>query len=223
MRLYSAIGASILAIGCGLSMQASTVCNEAIQGDLSNSGLTPTSIVVTAGSNQIFGTTGNSGGIDRDYFTITVPTGLQLASVMELAGTSVGGSVSFIGLQSGNQVTVPTNAATADGLLGWSHYGGATQDTDLFAVMSIPSQGSSGFTTPLGTGNYSFWIQDFNAGRFSYGFDLVLAPAASVAPEPQSYAMLLAGFLVLALLCKCRVGSLTNLLQHPNNSSCDNA
>jgi len=222
MRLRSAVDTAILIISCGLSLQADTVYNEAIQGDLSNSGLNPTSIAVTAGTNQIIGTTGNSGGIDRDYFTITVPTGLQLTALTEVAGTTVGGIVSFIGLQSGSQVTVPTNASTANGLLGWTHYGGATTDTDLLPAMSTPDQGSSGFTRPLNAGNYSFWIQDFNSGTFSYHFNLTLAPAASPVPEPQSYAMLLSGFLALAFLCKHRSQSLTNLLRRPNNSSLHN-
>jgi outer membrane scaffolding protein for murein synthesis (MipA/OmpV family) len=224
MRLHSAISTAILVVSYGLSLQGGTVYNEATQGDLSNSGLSPTPITVTSGSNQIFGTTGRgANGLDRDYFTITVPTGLQLTSIMELAGTSVGGAVSFIGIQAGNQVTVSPNATDATGLLGWSHYGGATTDTDLLPAMSIPDQGSSGFTRPLDGGTYSFWIQDFNAGSFSYGFDLVLAPAASSAPEPQSYAMMLSGFLVLAFLCKCRRQFLTNLLRRSKNSSCHSA
>ena len=203
MRLRSAISTAILSIGCGLSLQAATVYNEAVQGDLSNSGLSPTQITVAAGSNQIIGTTGQgANGLDRDYFTVTVPSGLQLTSLMELAGTTVGGAVSFIGLQSGNQVTVATNAANATGLLGWSHYGGVTTDTDLFTTMSVPTQGSTGFTRPLNVGNYSFWVQDFNTGTFSYSFDLVLAPAASPVPEPKSYAMMLAGFMALIFLYK---------------------
>jgi hypothetical protein len=224
MRIHSAIRMAVFATGYGLCLQAGTVYNETVQGDFSNSGLSPTAVTVAVGSNQIFGTTGrDANGLDRDYFTISVPVGLQLTSLMELAGTSVGGSVSFFGVQAGNQVTVPTNAADATGLLGWSHYGGASQDTDLLAGMSIPAQGSSGFTRPLNAGNYSFWIQDFNTGRFSYGFDLVLAPAASAAPEPRSYAMMLAGFVALLLLCKRRERSLTNLLRRSNKSSCQHA
>jgi hypothetical protein len=224
MQIHAAIKTAVIAAGCGLCLHAGTVYNEAVGGDFSNSGLSPTTVTVAVGSNQIFGTTGrDANGMDRDYFTITVPVGLQVTSLMELAGTSVGGSVSFIGMQAGSQVTVPTNAADATGLLGWNHYGGASQDTDLLAGMSIPAQGSSGFTRPLSAGNYSFWIQDFNTGRFSYGFDLVLAPAASAAPEPQSYAMMLAGFVALLLLCKRRGRSLTNLLPRSNNSSCHHA
>jgi hypothetical protein len=224
MRLRWAISVVILAINSVIFLQAGTLYNEAVQGDLSNSGLTPTPIAITVGSNQIFGTTGrDANGIDRDYLTITVPTGLQLTAITELTGTSVGGVVSFIGIQAGSQVTISPNAADAAGLLGWTHYGGAATDTNLLPTMSIPTQGSSGFTPPLSAGDYSIWIQDFNTGSFSYAFDLVLAPAASTAPEPQSYAMMLAGVPVLIFLYQWRRRSLTNLLQGSNNSSSHNA
>lgn len=223
MNLHLAISIAIFMLNPVLSLQASTLYNEAVQGDLSNSGSTPTPITETVGSNQIFGTTGrDANGIDRDYFTITVPTGLQLTAVTELAGTSVGGVVSFIGIQAGNQVTVSPNAVDATGLLGWAHYGGATTDTNLLPVMGIPAQGSSGFTPPLNAGNYSIWIQDFNTGSFPYGFDLVLAPVASAVPEPQSYTMMLAGVSALGFLYKWRRRALTNLLQGSNNSSSHN-
>ena len=207
MRLRSVMGLTVLALSYAMFLPASTVYDEAVQGDLSNSGLNPTRITVTLGSNQIFGTTGyGASGIDRDYFTITVPTGLQLSSLMELAGTTTGGEagVSFLGMQAGNQVTVSPNPASAAGLLGWTHYGRTATNRDLLPVMSSPNFGSSGFTRPLGAGDYSFWIQDYDSGRFSYGFDLVLAPAASPAPEPGSYTTMLAGFAALAFLDKRR-------------------
>ena len=69
MRLKIAIALTALA-----SAHAGVIYNEAISGDLANSGLTPTGVTVTLGSNQILGTTG---GTDRDYFTFSVPAGLQ--------------------------------------------------------------------------------------------------------------------------------------------------
>src|SRR5262245_65542933 len=57
----------------GALAHGAVIYSEAISGDFSNSGLTPTPVTVSAGSNQIFGTTGNVGGTDRDYFTFSVP------------------------------------------------------------------------------------------------------------------------------------------------------
>jgi hypothetical protein len=100
-------------------------------------------------------------------------------------------------VQAGAQVTLPTSAATADGLLGWAHYGPVTSDTDLMPDLSVASLGSTGFTGALPAGNYAFWIQDFGAGTFSYAFDIRLT-AAAAAPEPASYASMLLGALILA-------------------------
>jgi hypothetical protein len=161
---------------------AAIVYSETISGDLANSGLIPTPIAVSAGSNQVLGVTGRgAAGLDRDYFRITIPAGLGLFGLTVLPGTASSG-VAFIGMQAGAQVTLPTNAGDASGLLGWWHYSPADIDDDILPQMAIPANGSSGFDVPLGANTYSFWIQDFNAGVFPYGFDLSIAPV----PEPRS-------------------------------------
>src|SRR4051812_21219960 len=194
-----------LLCGIPLTAGAATVYNESVSGDLSNSGLTPTVLNVSAGSNQISGTTGRGAtGVDRDYFTISAPTGFQISQIVELASTSVGDAVSFIGIQAGNQVTLPTSATTANGLLGWAHYGPVSTDTDLLPLMSIPAEGSGGFTPPLPFGNYAFWIQDFGAGTFNYAFDIRLTGNATptAAPEPSSYLIAGLGLTALAIFSK---------------------
>ena len=85
------------------------------------------------------------------------------------------------------------------GLLGWWHYSPADIGHDILALAGIPASGSSGFTGPLGPGSYSFWIQDFNAGSFPYGFDFNLSPV----PEPASWSAALLG--AAALLARRRV------------------
>jgi len=197
----------VLAVGVAAHSPAATVYRESASGDLSNSGLTPTVLPVSLGANQIFGTTGRGTATDRDYFTITVPTGLQISQIMELGGTAVGDAVSFFGLQAGSQVTLPTNATTADGLLGWAHYGSASADTDITPELRVPNLGSAGFTGALPAGNYAFWIQDFGAGSFSYGFDVRLTAATTTptaTPEPASYATGLLGGLLLVFLLRRR-------------------
>src|SRR5207249_1570544 len=119
---------------------------------------------------------------DRDYFTITVPSGFQLTSLLELAGTQAG-FISFIGIQAGNKVTVDPTGASAAGLLGWTHYAPVAADTEILPTLAIPALGSSGFAPPLGAGTYSFWIQERGPGVFPYGFDVVL----SQVPEPAAH------------------------------------
>jgi hypothetical protein len=195
---------ALLACAMAAHSNAATVYRESVSGDLSNSGTAPTVLPVSSGSNQIFGSTGRgAAGTDRDYFTITVPTGLAISQILELGGTSVGDAVSFFGIERGSQVTVATNATTADGLLGWAHYGPVSTDTDIMPDLSVASLGSTGFTGPLGAGNYAFCIQDFGAGTFSYAFDVRLAAATpTAAPEPSSYALGLIGTSLMALVVR---------------------
>ena len=99
-------------------------------------------------SNDIFGTVGTSatGVGEPNYFVVTVPTGFALSSITVLPGTEVGGSVSFIGLEAGPQVTVSPDATSAAGLLGWWHYGPSDINNNILPLMGIPDDGSSGFT-----------------------------------------------------------------------------
>jgi hypothetical protein len=171
---------------------AATLYTEAVQGDFSNAGATPTSLSFEPGTNQIFGTTGRSllTGVDRDYFTFVVPIGYQWSAIQLLPGTVSGGSLSFIGVQEGPQVTVPWNAADATGLLGWTHYSPAEIGTDLLPVMGTMGFGSTGFTPPLPAGTYSIWVQDNGMGTFAWGFDVQITPAS--VPEPGTGALVLA-------------------------------
>ena len=189
-----------LACGAWSQLTGAVIYNEGVSGDLSNSGLTPTVVTVASGSNQVFGTTGTgNAGVDRDYFTFTVPAGSQLSSITLLPGTTVGGAFSFIGVEAGNQVTLPTNAAVANGLLGWDHYSAAEINTNILATMAVPANGSSGFTPPLGAGSYAFWVQDFNAGPLAYGFDFNVTAAAAV-PEPGTGWIFLAGLAFVGVM-----------------------
>jgi len=187
---------------CIASSASSTVLyNEATAGDLSGSGLSPTSLgVLSPGSNQILGSTGNVGGTDRDYFSISVPNGYFLAALIELPGTQSGGplDVSFIGLEEGPQLTLPPNTTTAAGLLGWWHYSPANINSNLLTLMSVRSQGSSGFSVPLHPGTYTFWVQDFSPGTFAYAFDL------QVIPEPATAALTLLALAACALSTRRR-------------------
>jgi hypothetical protein len=190
----------MLFFGLVSNSSAITVYNESISGDLSDNGLAPTSVTVAAGSNDIFGSTGRSaaGVVDRDYFTITVPGGLTLRSLIVLPGTTAagGGSIAFISIQAGSQVTVPVAPADATGLLGFRHYGPLDINSDILPAIGTAGNGSTGFVPPLGAGSYSFWIQELSTGSFPYGFNLVI----TAVPEPAPVAMILAGLAVLATI-----------------------
>ena len=180
---------------CAAAAHGATIYDESVSGDLSNSGLTPTLLTVSLGSNELFGTTGKTNNIiDRDYFTFTVPPGLELTAITVLPGTETLGTLgaSFIGIESGPQVTISTAATDATGLLGWYHYTTGDIGVDILPLMGTSGLGSTGFTAPLPAGTYSFWVQEASAGTVAYGFDFTVA-----APEPASWTMLLTGLATL--------------------------
>ena len=181
---------------------AAVVYDETVSGDLSNSGLSPTPIAFALGSNTVTGTTGHdsTGAIDRDYFTFTIGAGQALTAINVLQGTQTIG-LSFFGIQSGSQVTLATNSATAAGLLGWTHYDASDVGTNILDDIGIAGNGSPGFTGPLGAGTYSVWLQEISpGGAVPYGFDFVVVSV----PEPSPWAMLLAGFGILGLAWRTR-------------------
>lgn len=185
--------------------QASVIYDESVSGDLSNSGTAPTVLTVGLGSNQVFGTTGKTNNtIDRDYFTFTVPAGEVLSAITVLPGTQTLGTLgeSFIGMEAGPQVTIGTSPTNASGLLGWLHYGIADIGVDILPLMGSAGDGATGFTAPLPSGMYSFWVQEASAGTVHYGFDFTIAT-----PEPGSQSTLLVGLglLLTKLVLRSRV------------------
>ncbi len=177
--------------------------NEAVNGDLSSDGLAPTVLTVAAGGNAVRGTTGREfpgGAVDRDYFTITVPAGHELSALTVLAGTSVLGDGSFIGLMSGSTFSVPPTTQTAAGLLGWTLFNENNIGDDLLGFMSTPNFGSSGFSPPLPAGSYSFWVQETAVGVSSYALSL----AVTAVPEPATALFMLGGLAAFAAARKRR-------------------
>ena len=177
--------------------------NEAVNGDFSNDGLVPTSVTLQTGITDILGSTGRAvtgGPVDRDYFTVVVPAGFVLESLVLEAGVSVIGGGSFLGLQSGPQVTVSPTGGTADGLLGWTVYTIDNVGSDLLFTMSLPALGSSGFDVPLPAGTYSFWVQETGVGAADYHFALSVAAV----PELPPAAGLAGGLALLAALKRRR-------------------
>lgn len=163
--------------------------NEKKRGDLSDDGLQPDMVALRPGANVVagkFGTAVKKDGprTDRDYFTITVAAGQTLDAVWLDAKTFVGGAYSFIGVQSGPQVTVPPDGNSAEELLGWTHFGSGDEGRDLLPRIGAGA-GAIGFKPPLGPGVYSFWVQELAecACRYRFVFEL---GTDSTAPHRRS-------------------------------------
>ena len=157
---------------------------EAIDGELSNDRLAPTFITLTPGSNRISGTFGPSGVFDvwdLDYVTVTIPVEHSLVA-LTLVSVSVGGAVSFIGVEEGEHITVPLESPNAAPLLGWTHFGNADEGLDLLPAIAA-GPGAMGFTPPLAAGQYALWIMEIDMSQtHSYSFDFEVVPDSPACP-----------------------------------------
>lgn len=181
--------------------------DEASTGDFSNDRLQPTPFVLTynvtpaangvLGHNVVTGSTGRgSAGVDRDYLHVVVPLGYVWTELLVGNLTTSGGAGgSFIGLAQGSTMPVLATATTADGLLGWRHYGVSDRRTDILDDLALSGNGAQGFTRPLAAGDYTLWVQELSPGNFDYRFNLILSPV----PEPSVTLTLLAGLALLYL------------------------
>lgn len=173
---------------------AAVAYNEAVTGDLSNTGLTPTAITFSVGTNDVLGSTGfiTEDSTWLDYGRFVVPTGSTLTRIEVLPGTvGAEGGLIFFGLQAGPQVTVnPVTYAGQQALLGGSHFEAGDVGTTLL-----------GTKLPLAAGTYSFWIQDYDFDVAPYALRFTVTAAV---PEPQTWLMSLAGLAALALTARQR-------------------
>jgi hypothetical protein len=188
--------------GMAVPAFAGVVWDESVNGTFSSNRLSPTSVAVSLGSNQILGTNGaNAVGGVRDYVTFTVPTGDLLRSITMLT-TNVG-AIGFIGIEAGNQLTLLPTVSDATGLLGWLHYTAANEGADILPLMGTAGMNATDFVPPLPAGAYTLWIQDSSptgTGIYSYGFDLGI----QAAPEPATWGSAVTALLGLGVLLKRR-------------------
>ena len=156
---------------------------ESRSGDLSNDGLLPTKVKLVLGNNIIDGDYGKTGTtVDRDYFVIKIADGQQLSAIVLDPKTVIGGNVSFIGVQKGRKVTVDPLGGSAEGLLGWTHYGTSDEGTDLLPAI-CEGAGAKGCTPPLGPGSYAFWVQETGLCACHYRYIFKVTAVAEAAPR----------------------------------------
>lgn len=163
------------------SVSADSSYDEAIDGDLSDDRFNPTSLVFSPGVNRI---TSSSVAGDRDYFTVHIPTGLQLYALILTDFVSVD-DVAFVAVQAGTTFTEPPDAADPANILGYMHHGAAHVGTDILDDIGMGA-GAIGFTPPLTSGNYTFWSQETGPDSATYTFEFVVLPATNSAAWDES-------------------------------------
>ncbi len=156
---------------------------EKDSGDLSDDGKSPTTVELKLGANVIsgrFGAKAKPAGtvVDRDYFTVKVPSGQQLSAVTLGSKTVTGSSAAFIGVQSGKKVTAAPDGTSYAALLGWADFSAADAGKDLLPRIGTGA-GAKGFVPPLGPGTYSFWVQDTSVCDCNYAFTFQVTKASS--------------------------------------------
>ena len=141
--------------------------------DLSNNGNAPTQINLAAGTNSVIG---GVPGSDLDFLTIHVPANHEFTALRLAAFSGGGDGTAFIGMKFGTTIAVTGNPAQ---LNGYTHFGTGPGNVGQDILDNIGTgPGSVGFTPPLPTGAYSFWIQQASAASTTYQFDFEVAALA---------------------------------------------
>jgi hypothetical protein len=174
-------------------------------GPFSTDNTAPTSLSFTLGGNTV---TGTSGGFVSNYMTFTIPTGEALSSIVVLDGSPAPDRF-FFGIASGDEVVVDPSFTSAAGLIGWTLFSDADDNTDVLPALGVAAPpnfpaipGATGFTPPLGAGVYSTWVVDGDGATNAVPFKLNFV--LSAVPEPATWALALVGFGAIGVQLRSR-------------------
>jgi len=124
------------------------VYDESVDGDLSNSNSTPTTIEFTPGDNIVIS---NQMSGNADYFTVVIPDGYQLAEIN--LDSYIAPDRAFIGIAEGTSFS----GSSAADLLGGLVYGDTNINTNILPLIGT-LDGATGFTDVLSSGEYTVWL-----------------------------------------------------------------
>jgi hypothetical protein len=166
----------------------------------------PTPIDVSVGTSRIVGQVSASVGDIRDYISFTIDAGEQLTGLFlieyddpDLPGSTEDGNLGYIHIDDGLTSVIP-DAGTITDFLGGNHLGRSIYpdaSANILSDIATAPAGGTGFTAPLGPGDYVINIQQTGPQLTNYTLDIV------VIPEP-SVAALMAGIFALALTVRRR-------------------
>jgi hypothetical protein len=138
--------------------------DEALSGDLSNSGTAPTVVVPGGGDNLLSGEVGDY-GLDDDFLAFTVPDTLRLEALI-LTFHSSETNQTYLGIE--DDAVFITGAGNPF-YFGYCYFDATQIGVDLLPVLGA-SNGN--FEPPLEAGDYSFWIDEGGCTE-EYSFQFV--------------------------------------------------
>lgn len=178
MNLSSTAAVALLLVSAPLV--ADVVYDEAESGDLSDDALAPT--VIGAVSDAVLEVRGavqsGSAGDTRDYFTISVPDGATLEAMRLVTyvdgttGSDANTGYAMIG--EGTESVVPSSSTSSSFLGGsrLSRFYFPDQSVNMLEGFASASQGGTGFSLPLGPGDYTINVQQTGSQQNVYGIRL---------------------------------------------------
>jgi hypothetical protein len=128
---------------------------EAVSGDLSDSGVSPTILIPGAGDNFVSGQVGGW-GTDDDFFGFTIPPTMRLEALI-LVLDSATDNPSYLGIEDDS---VFITGAGNPHYFGYCYFEASQIGTDLLPILGA-SNGN--FEPPLEAGNYTFWLDEGGA------------------------------------------------------------
>ncbi|MBY0113840.1 MAG: hypothetical protein K2Y21_13565 [Phycisphaerales bacterium] len=169
----SIIAALVGTFGVASGAQGMLIYNELASGDLSNSASLPTILSVDLGSNYLSADVSKN---DRDYFSLRLPPGTALGSVM--LRRSDGAQATFLSMQAGGTFTEPPAGADLTRTLGYASFFSSDVHTDLLAKLADAPQ-ALGFAGPLTGSSYTFWVEQESPSPAWYELEFVIVQIPS--------------------------------------------
>ncbi len=178
---------------------AALVWDEATFGDLSGSAGAPARLSFLSGSNVVAGSVENPADT-RDFLQFSILPGLQLSALRLISYDDPAtprvedGNRGYHAIIAGTLGLVPT-PANRNAFLGGNHLDPQPTGTDLLPLLGGGGRlAGTGFSGPVGPGDYVYLVQQTGPEVSAYRLDFVLTPV----PVPSALWLALPAWMFLA-------------------------
>ena len=173
--------------GTVMKFVAPSLFSEKLMGDFSGDRSAPEQFTLGAGDNEI---TATSVQDDVEYYSVAVPEGMVLDSIVLESFESMTNTLSFIAIQSGTTFTEPPTPADVEraNLLGYLVFGSSAGHvgTDILDDIGA-AEDAIGFSGPLPSGTYTIWSQETGTDAATYSLNFMVRSASSTLYLPTMF------------------------------------